>query len=135
MDWQKVDAEIDKLSSMIQLKPDIIVVVVRGGLIPGRLLAKKLGVREMYALTIKKEASERTISSSINENVEGKNILLVEDALETGASMMVSKQYLETLGATVQTAALYFQPRTKVIPDYTISEVENIPTFPWDWSN
>jgi len=132
MDWQKVDAEIDKLSSMIQLKPDIIVVVVRGGLIPGRLLAKKLGVREMYALTIKKEASERTISSSINENVEGKNILLVEDALETGASMMVSKQYLETLGATVQTAALYFQPRTKVIPDYTISEVENIPTFPWD---
>lgn len=132
MDWQKFETEIHKLTSKISKKPDIVIPIVRGGLIPGRLLAKYLGIKDMYALTIKKLDSERKITSAINEVLDGKNILLVEDVLETGTSMMAAKDYLIAKGAIVQTAALYFLPETKIKPDYYISEKPTVPTFPWD---
>ncbi len=132
MDWQELEAEISMLVSKISMKPDIVIPIVRGGLIPGRLLAKGLGIEDMHALTVKKLGSERNVTSVINEVLDGKNILLVEDVLETGTSMMAAKDYLMKKGAIVQTAALYFLPETKIKPDYYISEKPIVPSLPWD---
>jgi hypoxanthine phosphoribosyltransferase len=119
-------------ASKISKKPDIVIPIVRGGLIPGRLLAKHLGIKDMYAITVKKLNSESKVSSAINEVLNSKNVLLVEDVLETGTSMMAAKDYLIAKGALVQTAALYFLPETKIKPDYYISEKPTVPIFPWD---
>ena len=132
MDWQELETEIYKLTLKISKKPDIVIPIVRGGLIPGRLLAKYLGIKDMYAITVKKLNSERKVTSAISEILDDKNILLVEDVLETGTSMIAAKDYLTAKGAIVQTAALYFLPETKIKPDYYISEKPTVPTFPWD---
>jgi len=99
---------------------------------PAHLLAKYLDVNEMHGLTVKKTGQGRVIASEINEDLTDKNVLLVEDVLETGTSMMVALEYLKSKGANVRTASLYFQPQTKIIPDYYISEKDDVPIFPWD---
>lgn len=133
MNWQEVDDTIKQLASKITHKPDIIVGVIRGGLIPARLLAKYLSVKDMYALSVKKQGNRRLVTIEIKESLSGKHVLIVEDVLESGVSMVTALNYLKTLGAKVETASLYFQPQTKIVPNYYISELYEVPTFPWEW--
>ena len=121
-----------KLAAQIPNKPDVIVAVVRGGLIPARLLAKFLAVKDMYALTVKKKGDERVITSNIVDDLHGKVILVVEDVLESGASLIAVKGYLEKAGASVVTASFFIQPRSLIKPDYFIAIKDEVPRFPWD---
>ena len=132
MDWNELAQEVKKLTEKVDPKPDIIIGIVRGGLIPSRLLSSYLGVKEMYALTVKKVGDERKVTSEVSENLNGKRILLVEDMLETGKSLIVAKQYLESKGATVETACLYTMPISEVKPDYSLREVSEVARFPWE---
>jgi len=86
----------------------------------------------MYALTVKKVGNERKVLSDITEDIAGKNILLVEDMLETGKSLVVAKKYLESKGASVKTACLYTMPQTEIAPDFSLHEVQEVQKFPWE---
>jgi hypoxanthine phosphoribosyltransferase len=132
MDWSEVDSEIQALAAKLSNPPDIIIGIVRGGLIPARLLAKYLNAKDMYCLTVTKQAEERLVTSEIKADLAGKNILLVDDVLESGKSLIAAKEYLEKLGAKVETASIYFQPQTQIKPDYYIAERSEVPIFPWD---
>lgn len=132
MDWQTFDEEVKILAGKVTAKPDVIVGIVRGGIVPARLLAKHLGVKEMYAISVKKAGPNRVLTSEIKESLAGKSALLVEDVLETAGSILIAKEYLENRGAIVRTAALYVQKQTMLMPDHYLGMVVDIPTFPWD---
>jgi len=118
MTWSEFEKEIENLATLISSPVDIIVPVVRGGLIPGRILASKLHIKTMYALTVVKLDDQRHVVTEITQDITDKNILLIEDMLETGMSMLVAKEYLEKKGAHVLTACLYTRPRSKIFPAF-----------------
>jgi len=132
MNWTQVESEVGELASKIESKIDCIVGIARGGLIPSRLLSKVLKVKRMYCLTVEKQRESRTVTTEIKVNLSGKKLLLVEDVTETGRSLDVAKEYLEGLGALVQTCCLYTTPDTEKKPDYLLREMNEIPIFPWD---
>ena len=132
MNWDEFDKEIQALQSRIDWTPDIIVGIVRGGLVPARLLSTELNVKEMYALTVKKVGDERKVMSEVLEDLRDKEILLVEDMLETGKSLMVAKEYLESKGAEVKTACLYTMPQSEIVPDFSLKQVNEVVHFPWE---
>jgi uncharacterized protein len=132
MDWQIFESEIGILSKKIDYQPDIIIGITRGGLVPARLLSRDLQVKDMHCLTVRKVGEERKVVDEILDNLVGKNILLVEDMLETGRSLVVAKQYLESKGATVKTVCLYIMEITEIEPDFYIRLVQEVEKFPWD---
>ncbi len=132
MDWQTLEQNVQALASKITEAPDIIVAVARGGLVPARLLAKQFGVNKMYVLTINKQGDDQIVVTKIMANLAGKKVLLVEDALESGKSLKAAQSYLKSLGASVETAALYATFTSGIKPDYFISRKARIPPFPWD---
>jgi hypoxanthine phosphoribosyltransferase len=132
MTWNELQAEIKTLAAKVDFGPDIVVGIVRGGLVPARLLSRELGVKEMYALTVKKIGEERKVMSEILEDLHGKNILLVEDMLETGKSLIVAKEYLVSKGAEVKTACLYTMPQSEIVPDFSLKQVSDVVHFPWE---
>lgn len=132
MNWQEFESEVQLLSQRISYRPDLIVAVVRGGLVPARLLSSYLGVKEMQCLTVKKIGSDRKVVTEVTEDLTGKKILLVEDILETGKSLEAAQTYLEAKGAEVKTTCLYTTPVTSAKVDYTLREIEVIPKFPWE---
>ena len=101
-------------------------------MIPARLLSSELKVKDMYAVTVKKIANERKVTSDILENLSGMKALLVEDMLETGRSLVVAKEYLESKGADVKTACLYTVPISELKPDFSLREVPEVMQFPWE---
>jgi|SRR5579872_1996274 len=132
MTWEKFEKEIQKLASQITGTPDMIVGIVRGGIIPARLLSAKLRVKDMYCLTVKKYGKERKVASGITDDLHYKKVLLVEDMLETGKSLVVAKEYLESKGAIVTTVCLYTLPYSEIKPDYFVKEINEIVKFPWE---
>ena len=132
MDWQTFESEIKKLSMKIDYKPDIIIGITRGGLVPARLLSTNLQVKDMYCLTVRKIGEERKVTNEITENLVDKSILLVEDMLETGRSLSVAKQYLESKGAKVKTACLYTISISEIEPEFYLKQVQKVKEFPWE---
>jgi uncharacterized protein len=132
MTWDELEKEIEKLATKITTPIDILVPITRGGLIPGRLLATKLKVKTIYALTVEKEEEKRNIVTEINKDLKNQTILLVEDMLETGKSMIVAKKYLESKGAKVLTACLYRMEHTQIVPDFYLNQVSKVLTYPWE---
>lgn len=131
MNWDEFDAETRKLAEKIDFKPETIATIVRGGMIPGALLAKILNVTNIVALKMKRDGERRIISAELSE-MNGKKILLVEDMIETGRSLIEGKKLLEDKGAVVKTACLYTMPISEIQPDYFLREVTEVADFPWN---
>ncbi|HEY4525214.1 MAG TPA: phosphoribosyltransferase family protein [Candidatus Paceibacterota bacterium] len=132
MNWNELREEVKSLASKIDYTPDVIIGIVRGGLIPARLLSSELRVKDMYAITVKKVGDERRVMNDILEELSAKNVLLVEDMLETGKSLLVAKEYLEEKGARIKTACLYTMPISELRPDFWLKEVSEVVPFPWE---
>ena len=133
MTWDEFDARIAELAAKVDWPVDVIVGVVRGGVVPARCLAGKLAVRGMYCLNVAKAGGERQVTTSISTDLTGKNALLVEDVLESGASLIAAADYLRReKQALVKTAALYYLKDTLIIPDYSLGAVSEVPAFPWE---
>lgn len=134
LDWNAFETKLTWLVSAIKSEyhPDIIVGITRGGVVPARLLCRDLGVKKMYCINVEKIGEKRVVSTNIEEELQGKDVLLVEDYLETGRSLVVGKVYLESLGANVKTAALYFQSRSEITPDFFNKRTDKLIRFPWE---
>ena len=138
MTWHSLESEINRIYRKIAesgQKYDAIVGIVRGGIVPARMLASKsrMNMKEIYCLTIEKIGEERILAMEITKDLSGKSILLVEDVLETGESLKIGRDYLHNeKGANVATAALYVTPDSRTVPDFYLRAVDEIPVFPWE---
>ena len=132
MDWQAFHLEIKELSDRIDYHPDTIIGITRGGIVPARILSSSLEIKSMYCLTVRKEGEERRVVTEVLDNLVGKNVLLVEDMLESGRSLIVAKEYFESKGAIVKTACLYIMPCSEIEPNYYLRKVQNTKKFPWE---
>jgi hypoxanthine phosphoribosyltransferase len=132
MTWDRFEREIKSLSKKIEKKPSAIVAVVRGGLVPARLLARDLHVKDVYAITVRRVGEERKLTVDILEDIRGKHLLLVEDMIETGRGLILAKEHLESKGAFVKTACLYIMPMSEIEPDFYLRKVEEVVRFPWE---
>jgi len=135
MEWETFEEEMCCLYKKIcesEYKPDIIIGIVRGGLIPARYLSTALDVDKMSAIEVVKDGEGRIVVAAPTYDLDGLEILLVEDVLESGKSLDVGKKYLESKGAIVKTACLYTIPVSEIEPDYYLKEIEYVMTFPWE---
>ena len=132
MNWQEFDDETRKLAKKIDAAPDMIVGIARGGIIPATLLAKILKVKDMQTLNMQREGTGRHITATIFGDVSGKHVLLVEDMIETGESLIAGKRFLEERGAVVETCCLFIMPTSRLKPDYFLREIDTIAEFPWN---
>ena len=96
--WKEITDIINYMRSNIEktYKPEIIISIVRGGMIPSVILAHKLNVRNVVNIksieTLNDEINaikqEPIIDKNINlSNIKGKKVLIVDDILGSGATI------------------------------------------------
>ncbi len=132
MDWGAVEKDVRELGAKIDFKPDCIVGIARGGVIPAVMLSYMLGVSNFFMIKIERDGSKRHIRADAGTSVGGKRILIVEDMLETGDTLSLAKKYFELLGSDVRTACLYIMDKTTEKPDFFLRKVEVVIRFPWE---
>jgi uncharacterized protein len=120
-------------------KPDVVVAIARGGLVPGRILTDLLEVPQLATIQIEfyvgiaETKSEPTLKQALTVPVEGKRVLLVDDIADTGRSLQLAKSYLQGQGAQeIKTATLYYKPQSATKPDFFEKQTGCWVIFPWD---
>jgi hypoxanthine phosphoribosyltransferase len=120
-------------------KPEIIIAVAKGGLIPARTLTDLLEIQELgyihieFYKDINKTRQEPTLKQNLTIQVLGKKTLLVDDIADTGRSLNLAKTYLQQQGACqIKTATLYKKPQSSTTPDFYEKQTASWVVFPWD---
>lgn len=132
MKWGQFDTEVRKLGHKIHYRPDVVFGIARGGIIPAAMLARILRVRSIYVAKVRHVGERRRVDGDTLPRVAGKKVLIVEDMLKTGKSLIAAKTYLEDKGAEVRTACLYTMPQSEIVPDFSLKRVPKLVVFPWE---
>jgi len=140
--WNDVEEAIRRIADKIQassFKPEVIVGVMRGGIVPGRLLADRLGIEDIGVIEVKLYISagqrgERPyLRQPLTLSIKDKRVLLVDDVSDSGLTLQFSVQALSLyMPAEIKTATLYIKPWTKYVPDYYAEQVNEWVIFPWE---
>ena len=120
-------------------KPDIIIGIARGGIVPSRILSDLLEIRELATIQIEyyngiNQTKENPIlKQCLNTQLIDKKTLLVDDISDSGSSLKLAKKHLQGQEAKeTRIATLYTKPGTTTKPDYYEILTSKWVVFPWD---
>jgi len=143
--WEDIQRLCKVLAKKIKdsgYKPDVIVAIARGGWIPARILCDFLNVKELYSVKsehwgIVATPDERArITQPLNVNLEGKNVLVVDDVADTGETIELVAEHVRSLNPKeVKTAVIdYKKPTSKYVPDFYAAEMKEWRWIVYPWS-
>ena len=120
-------------------KPEVVVGIARGGLVPARILTDLMETPELSFIQIKfykdinQTSQHPTLTQSLTTQITDKSALLVDDIADTGESIKLAQTYLQAQGVLeVKTATLYQKPRSTTTPDFFEKQTSAWVVFPWD---
>ena len=141
LSWANMEglcADIHFQMILKKYKPDCIIGLSRGGIVPARLFSDYFDVVEdVFSLDIKmytgiKSVMEEAVIRPFHDDVKGKKILIVDDIWDSGMTMRAVLKYLQ--GEDLTTATLYKNPKVVDGPNYygTLSKEGTWVVFPWE---
>ena len=120
-------------------KPDIMVGIATGGLVPARILTDLLETPQLATIQIEfytdinQTRFEPTLKQPLTINIAGKKALLVDDIADTGESLKLAKTYLQQQDALeIKAATLYQKPQSTTTPDFYEKQTTSWVVFPWE---
>jgi len=145
--WGDVNKLIDHLLPQFQGDFEIMVIITRGGIIPGGLLAEATGIPTILtaAVDFPAEAERqrtglfawpRFLEFPSDELLRGKRCLVVDDVWGSGRTITAVKNRIAAAGGSPFTCVLHFNPyRTlfgSVRPDYYAAITDAYIVYPWE---
>jgi uncharacterized protein len=142
MRWDDLGVAAEDLAREIGsdgFRPDLILAIARGGLLPGGALGYALGVKNTCAMSVE-------FYTGIDERLDvpmvlpptpdlvdltDASLLIVDDVADTGGTLQVVHDFCIAKVAEVRTAVLYEKPRSLVKCDYVWRRTDRWITFPW----
>jgi len=155
--WSDVDGLIDHLLPQFDLEFDGMVLITRGGIIPGGMLAQALDLRRILTaavdfpeigqgLTIKTASGEEFdpgfyawpffLQFPEDRLLAEQRILVIDDVWGSGRTIMAVRSRVITAGGRPFTCVLHYNPAanrfTKVRPDFFAAITDAFIVYPWE---
>ena len=142
LSWEQVAELSQKLATSITesgFKPDYLVGITVGGLIPLGLLAEALDIRNILTVSASsyegKEQRELEVKYLPTIDIAGKKILLIDEVAETGQTLQHIASLLKDTyqPSELRTATLVVNiQESKFHPDFSALEATEWVVFPWE---
>lgn len=140
--WERFGTAQEELARTIAasgFKPEVLIAIARGGMLPGGALTYSLGIKLTDAINVEFYTDvDETLADPVllapmldTEYIRGRRILVVDDVADSGRTLALVLKLLRGFGAEVRSAVLYTKPRTVVQPDYQWKTVDKWIVFPW----
>lgn len=146
--WEDITSHVAILADKIRQsgwRPDVLVAIARGGLVPAMLLSDFLDVKDILTIQLEHWPAPGKVEEEVrlryglpDVDLSGKKVLIVDDVADTGDTLKFALEYLKSKYANidVKTAALHVKKnKTKFIPDFWSVEVD--PSlwivYPWNY--
>ena len=138
--WSDADRWADTIAERVRASgrlPETIVALTRGGWVPARLLADRIGIKRLVSLRAQHWGVTATPSGNaeLTEGLSGpvrdQNVLVVDDITDTGQSLELATAHVREAGARrVESATCLHISHSKFVPTYY---AEEIPRDEWVW--
>jgi hypoxanthine phosphoribosyltransferase len=145
--WNDVDKLIDHLLPQFQGEFDTMVIITRGGIIPGGLLAEATGIPTILTAAVDFPAEAEAQKTGLfawprflefpgDELLNSKRCLAVDDVWGSGRTITAVKNRITAAGGLPFTCVLHFNPyRTlfgSLCPDYYAAITDAYIVYPWE---
>ena len=145
--WDEVDRLIDHLLPQFRREFTAMLMVTRGGIIPGGLLAEAMNITHILTAAVDFPAQFATQKSSLlawpefiqfptDDNLRGRPTLIVDDVWGTGRTITVVKNRVSAAGGFPETCVLHFNPNRNLFgsgrPDYYAAVTDAYIIYPWE---
>ena len=144
--WGDVDKLIDMLLPQLQTVGtfDAMVMITRGGIIPGGLLAESLNVQNVLTASVDFPASQGAglmawpefLQFPDNSLLGDRRVLIVDDVWGSGRTSTAVRERVLTARGTPFTCVLHFNPYrslfSKAEPDFYGAVTDAYIVYPWE---
>ncbi len=140
--WNEVERYSELIASKIMkdgYKADVVIGIMRGGIVPARIVADYLGIRDLGVIEVMfyqrpgETRHKPVIRQPLTLDVSERNVLIVDDVSDTGKSLQVALSAINLHGPDqIKTATLYIKPWSTFIPDYYGASSTKWIVFPWE---
>ncbi|MGD8555463.1 MAG: phosphoribosyltransferase family protein [Anaerolineales bacterium] len=145
--WQDVDRLIDHLLPQFRNEFEAMVIITRGGVVPGGMLCEALNIRNVltaavdFPQEIERESAKllawpKFIQFPDDSQLEGRQVLVVDDVWGSGRTITAVKNRVAAAGGIPSTCVLHFNPFrslfTQAEPDYYAATTDARIIYPWE---
>ncbi len=142
VNWHHIETLVATLAESIRkrdFRPDMIVGVSRGGLVPTRLLSDYLDVRNVAVLGVAfyqdlgETGNEPRITHPLRRDVGGKKVVLVDDVADTGSSLEKAMSHVSGLEpSSLLVCTLHLKPWSTFEPHIYAEETDKWIIYAWE---
>jgi hypoxanthine phosphoribosyltransferase len=145
--WGEVDKLISVLMPQFQREFTAMVIITRGGVIPGGLLAEAMNLTHLLTAAVdfpaeldgereKLKAWPQFIQFPADDLVRGRATLIVDDVWGSGRTITAVKNRVSSAGGFPETCVLHFNPYRNLFgsvrPDYYAAITDAFIVYPWE---
>jgi hypoxanthine phosphoribosyltransferase len=145
--WEEIEKLIDCLVPQFEGEFKVMVIITRGGIIPGGLLAEALGIQSIltaavdFPVEFEREKSglfawPRFVEFPDDELLRGKRVMVVDDVWGSGRTITAVKNRIAAAGGIPSTCVLHFNPQRNLFgsvrPDYYAAVTDVHIVYPWE---
>ena len=123
--WQDIDALADILLPQIAGQFDVILIITRGGIILGGILAEALDIRDVLIAAVEFPRSPEIeelawptfLQFPSDALLRGRRVLIVDDVWDSGRTINTVRGRVEAAGGRPATCVLHYKPAHSRFPD------------------
>ena len=145
--WEEVDRLVDQLLPQFRREFTAMVMITRGGIVPGGLLAEAMDITHVLTAAVNfpaQLASERSkmmawpefLQFPADDLLRGRPTLIVDDVWGSGRTITAVKSRVSVAGGFPETCVLHFNPYRSLFgsarPDYYAAVTDAFVTYPWE---
>ena len=143
--WERFGEATRALAAAVHddgYRPDIVLAVARGGLLPAGAISYLLGVKNVFTMNVEFYTGvDRRLTMPVMlppildaVDIKGERVLVVDDIADTGQTLRLVMDFCRDHVEEVRSAVLYAKPGSVVRCDYVWASADGWITFPWDQS-
>lgn len=146
--WEELDKLIDHLVPQFQREFTAMVLITRGGIVPGGLLVEAMDITHILTAAVDFPAQMQNEKSSAfmawpqfiqfpaEDKLRGRPTLIVDDVWGSGRTITAVKNRVSAAGGFPETCVLHFNPYRNLFgsvrPDYYAAITDAFIVYPWE---
>jgi uncharacterized protein len=145
--WEEIDRLIDHLVPQFRREFTAMVMITRGGIIPGGMLADAMDITHILTAAVDFPAQSKTDKSSLmawpeflqfpaEDKLRGRPTLIIDDVWGSGRTITSVKNRVSAAGGFPETCVLHFNPYRNLFgsvrPDYFAATTDAYIVYPWE---